>query len=108
MLLSRCEVLSFISHCLLVTNSSVNIIIYCWKDAKFRVVLLSVLGLRQGASSKYNMASLVMVGRQAAAVIGQHSFRMGKEGQENGRKSSETSLHVEEDEGDTAMTALER
>ena len=100
----RCEVLSFISHCLLVTNSSVNIIIYCWKDAKFKMVLLSVLGLRQGASSKYNMASLVMVGRQAVAVIGQHSFKV----REKERKRSETSLKVEEDEGHTAMTTLER
>ena len=31
-----CEVLTFLSHLLLVFNSSVNILIYCWKDQKFR------------------------------------------------------------------------
>ena len=39
-MLCRCDVLSLLSHFLLVTNSSVNIVIYCWKDEKFRQVFL--------------------------------------------------------------------
>ena len=30
------QVLTFISHLLLVFNSSINIVIYCWKDEKFK------------------------------------------------------------------------
>jgi hypothetical protein len=41
----RCEILSHCSHFLLVFNSSINILIYCWKDAKFRALLLDSLGL---------------------------------------------------------------
>ena len=37
-LLGRCDVLSIFSHLLLVVNSSINIVIYCWKDEKFRKV----------------------------------------------------------------------
>ena len=39
-----CEILSLISHLLLVLNSSTNILIYCWKDTKFRKELLETLG----------------------------------------------------------------
>ena len=41
----RCSVLSDFSHLFLVLNSSVNIIIYGWKDAKFRSVLFARLHL---------------------------------------------------------------
>ena len=34
-----------VSHILLVFNCSINILIYSWKDRKFRKVLLSKLGL---------------------------------------------------------------
>ena len=40
-----CELLMQVSHVLLVFNSSINILIYSWKDRKFRKVLLSKLGL---------------------------------------------------------------
>ena len=39
-----CELLTFLSHFLLVFNSSINIVIYCWKDEKFRIVLFRLLG----------------------------------------------------------------
>ena len=42
---SRCAVLSHFSHLLLVLNSSVNIIIYGWKDAKFRELLINLVNL---------------------------------------------------------------
>ena len=35
------------SHLLLVTNSSTNILVYCWKDDKFRLVLVQTLGLHK-------------------------------------------------------------
>jgi len=38
-----CSLMSDFSHLLLVLNSSVNIIIYGWKDAKFRELLLKLL-----------------------------------------------------------------
>ena len=44
-LILRCSILSNLSHFLLVLNSSVNIIIYGWKDSKFREVLLQLLHL---------------------------------------------------------------
>ena len=34
----RCDFLTLVSHFLLVFNSSCNIVIYCWKDEKFRKV----------------------------------------------------------------------
>lgn len=40
---ARCSLMSDFSHLLLVLNSSVNIIIYGWKDAKFRELLLKLL-----------------------------------------------------------------
>merc|ERR1712142_807142 len=42
---SRCDMLMQVSHLLLVLNSSINILIYSWKDRKFRAVLTSKLGL---------------------------------------------------------------
>merc|ERR1719342_1486670 len=38
-----CELLTLLSHLLLTINSSVNIIIYCWKDGRFRRCLLSIM-----------------------------------------------------------------
>ena len=38
--------MSDFSHLLLVLNSSVNIIIYGWKDAKFRELLMKLLNLQ--------------------------------------------------------------
>ena len=35
--------MTIISHLLLVFNSSSNIVIYCWKDDKFRKVFLEIL-----------------------------------------------------------------
>ena len=43
MALFRCEVLTLISHLLLVLNSSTNILIYSWKDTKFRQSIKRVL-----------------------------------------------------------------
>eukprot|EP00092_Neocalanus_flemingeri_P097539 GFUD01124309.1.p1 GENE.GFUD01124309.1~~GFUD01124309.1.p1 ORF type:complete len:115 (-),score=38.05 GFUD01124309.1:61-405(-) len=40
-----CSILSNFSHLFLVLNSSVNIIIYGWKDNKFREVLIQLLHL---------------------------------------------------------------
>ena len=37
------QVLNMLSHFLLVLNSSVNFVIYCWKDDKFRAVMLQKL-----------------------------------------------------------------
>ena len=37
--------MSDFSHLFLVLNSSVNIIIYCWKDKKFRELLLKLFHL---------------------------------------------------------------
>ena len=41
----RCSVMSDFSHLFLVLNSSVNIIIYSWKDKKFRELLLKLFHL---------------------------------------------------------------
>ena len=41
----RAKVLTSISHLFLVLNSSTNIIIYCWKDDKFKIVLFRMLRL---------------------------------------------------------------
>jgi len=38
-----CNVLTIVSHLLLNINSSANIIIYCWKDGRFRRCLLSMI-----------------------------------------------------------------
>jgi len=52
-----CNFLTFLSHLLLVINSSSSIVIYCWKDQKFRRILLRRLRLesrprwRSGGSS---------------------------------------------------------
>ena len=37
-IVSRCDLVTYLSHLLLVLNSSSNIVIYCWKDDKFRKV----------------------------------------------------------------------
>ena len=42
----RCSMMSDFSHLLLVLNSSVNIVIYGWKDSKFRELLLKLLNLQ--------------------------------------------------------------
>ena len=39
---SRCNLLTFVSHLLLVVNSSVNILIYCWKVGGFQRVFVFV------------------------------------------------------------------
>lgn len=41
-----CDLITFLSHLLLILNSSSNIVIYCWKDQKFRTTLLHILGWR--------------------------------------------------------------
>ena len=41
----RCMILSTFSNLLLVLNSSVNIMIYGWKDKKFREILLKTFHL---------------------------------------------------------------
>ena len=41
----RAKVLTSVSHLFLVLNSSTNIVIYCWKDDKFRLVLFRMLRL---------------------------------------------------------------
>ena len=41
----RCRILSNFSHLFLVLNSSVNIIIYGWKDNKFREILIDIFHL---------------------------------------------------------------
>jgi hypothetical protein len=43
-----CEVVGIISTILLVFNSSINIIIYCWKDKTFRKLLFYKLGISNG------------------------------------------------------------
>ena len=40
---NRCEVVSILSTTLLVFNSSINIIIYCWSNKSFREVILTKL-----------------------------------------------------------------
>jgi hypothetical protein len=50
-----------------VFNSSINILIYCWKDAKFRALLLASLGIRTlvpgggGSMSRVRQSSLLLV-----------------------------------------------
>ena len=44
---SRTKILSSSSNFLQVLNSSINIIIYCWKDDKFRIVLFQMLKLHR-------------------------------------------------------------
>jgi len=41
-----CDMLTYFSHFLLVISSSTNFLIYCWKDRKFRRLLLLKLGLQ--------------------------------------------------------------
>ena len=43
--LLRCDILMRFSHLFLVLNSSVNIIIYGWKDNKFREILTKLFHL---------------------------------------------------------------
>lgn len=43
-------VLTRVSHFLLVVNSSVNFYIYCFRDAKFRCALMSVIGMKTVAA----------------------------------------------------------
>ena len=68
--LPRCEILSHISHFLLVFNSSINILIYCWKDAKFRALLLASLGLRTLAAGGASVGgALSRGGRQSSLLM---------------------------------------
>ena len=55
--------MSDFSHLLLVLNSSVNIVIYGWKDAKFRELLLKLLNL----SSCFKKSS-PLLGREMTEV----------------------------------------
>merc|ERR1719215_290146 len=58
-----CEILSLISHLLLVLNSSTNILIYCWKDTKFRKMLFETLGGNKfGGSGETIFISMQRVG----------------------------------------------
>ena len=59
---SRCSVMSDFSHLLLVLNSSVNIIIYGWKDKKFRELLLKLFNLE--CFVKTNSVSVVKMARE--------------------------------------------
>ena len=47
--------MSEISHLLLVFNSSINILIYCWNDKTFRKVLLAKVGLTKFFSNSENI-----------------------------------------------------
>jgi len=47
-----CEALALVSHLLLVLNSSTNILIYCWKDNKFRTELLHTIGIKSLSSTQ--------------------------------------------------------
>ena len=49
--------MSDFSHLLLVLNSSVNIIIYGWKDAKFRELLLKLLRFHCMTKNSTNLIS---------------------------------------------------
>jgi len=46
-----CDILTYLSHLLLVINSSMNIVIYCWKDKKFRRALIQLLTSEQVSQS---------------------------------------------------------
>jgi len=52
-----CSLMSDFSHLLLVLNSSVNIIIYGWKDAKFRELLLKLLRFHCMTKNSTNLIS---------------------------------------------------
>jgi hypothetical protein len=69
----RCEILSHCSHFLLVFNSSINILIYCWKDTKFRAHLLASLGLRSlqvpGGGTRGRQSSLLLVTMTAGSPL---------------------------------------
>ena len=67
----RCELLTFLSHFLLVFNSSINIVIYCWKDEKFRKVLFRLLGFRSTPNIGYMLAA------RTAAIIGDTAMEAG-------------------------------
>ena len=41
----RATLMTGVSHLFLVLNSSTNILVYCWKDDKFRLVLFRMLRL---------------------------------------------------------------
>ena len=41
------ETLVHVNHFALVVNSSINFLVYCWKDEKFRNVMLETLGLQR-------------------------------------------------------------
>ena len=68
-----CELLTFLSHFLLVFNSSINIVIYCWKDEKFRNNLFRLLGL--SLHSKPNIGWMLAV--RTAAIIGDTAMQEG-------------------------------
>ena len=72
-MLLRCDILTYLSHLLLVLNSSMNIVIYCWKvvsiaksirmalyslqDEKFRSALLHLLTSQDVARRLLNSSS---------------------------------------------------
>ena len=68
-----CELLTFLSHFLLVFNSSINIVIYCWKDEKFRNNLFRLLGLY--LHNKPNIGWMLAV--RTAAIIGDTAMQEG-------------------------------
>ncbi len=50
----RAHLMTGVSHLFLVLNSSTNIIVYCWKDDKFRLVLYRMLKLYRPMDMNYS------------------------------------------------------
>ena len=53
--------MSEISHLLLVFNSSTNLLVYCWKDKKFRKVLMSKLGMPDSQLNEVNWENVTKI-----------------------------------------------
>ena len=50
--------MSELSHLLLVLNSSTNLVVYCWKDIKFRKILMHKLGFPDSQLNEVNWSKI--------------------------------------------------
>ena len=92
--------MSDFSHLLLVLNSSVNIIIYGWKDKKFRELLLKLFNLE--CFVKTNSVSVVKMAREKDLTMTQLTIL---ENQKTFTRS-EADLDAHEDENMISYSVL--
>jgi hypothetical protein len=83
-----------INHFALVVNSSINIVIYCWRDEKFLDIMLVTMKIREPNSAASTLPSGGGRGRRCRVVI-EETVRGGPDVRTTTVNGSQVSTHFD-------------